>query len=280
MTTDRGFNQRRLLTVYFILTFAISWGAILILAGPDGIPATPDQAVMLGMAMLIGPTVAGILLTGIASGKGGYHDLLSRLVRGRVGIRWYAMALLIAPLTTAVVVLVLWLFSSDFTPSISTSDDKANLVIMGFVAGLMVGIFEELGWTGFAIPMMLRRYSILSTGLIVGLLWGAWHLLLFWESDSFFGVFPFALLIARLFFWLPAYRILMVWVYDRTHSLFVVILMHMSLVATLQIIDPSLAENNLLIFILVRGAALWVIAGVVILANRGRIKQVNAYQSR
>ena len=42
------------------------------------------------------------------------------------------------------------------------------------MAGLMVGIFEELGWTGFAIPRLRLRYNVFTTGIIVGLVWGAW----------------------------------------------------------------------------------------------------------
>ena len=42
---------------------------------------------------------------------------------------------------------------------------------MGIVGGLVVGFFEELGWTGFAIPTLMRlRYGVLGTGLIVGVL--------------------------------------------------------------------------------------------------------------
>lgn len=154
------------------------------------------------------------------------------------------------------------------------SENKISLLIMGIIAGLMVGLFEELGWTGFAIPRMRSRYGILETGLIVGLLWGLWHFLLFWEKDSFSGVLPLVLLLARLFSWLPAYRILMVWVYDHTESLFVVILMHTSLVATLMIIDPVLSGGSLVTLILVRAAVLWVIAGMVTAARRQKIEAV------
>jgi membrane protease YdiL (CAAX protease family) len=268
MTTVKDLIKRHPLTIYFTLTFAISWGAILILAGPEGIPATADQLVVLGIAMLLGPSVAGILLTGLASGRVGFRELVSRLLRWRVNAHWYAVALLTAPLSTAATLLVLSLFSPEFTPSILTSDDKAALILMAIVGGLMVGFFEELGWTGFAIPRMRLRYGILATGLTVGLLWGAWHFLLFWESDSFSGAFPLALLLARLFSWLPAYRVLMVWVYDRTESLLVAMLMHASLVATLQIIDPSLTGERLLTFILVRAAVFWVIVVAVLSAQR------------
>ena len=101
---------------------------------------------------------------------------------------------------------------------------------------------------------------------------------MFWESDTFLAALPFALLLARLFSWLPAYRMFMVWVYDRTESLLVVILMHVSLVATLQIIDPVLTGGRLLIFILVRAALLWAIVAAVAAANRGRFERDQADQ--
>ena len=271
MKTMKDLVRRHAVPIYFALTFAISWGAVLAVVGPHGIPIAADQAVVLGMAVLLGPSAAGILLTGLASGRVGYRELVSRMLRWRVGARWYAVALLTAPLSTAVALLALSLFSSDFVPSIVTSDDKVMSLVMGVVAGIMVGFFEELGWTGFAIPRLRLRSSVLTTGLVVGLLWGAWHFILFWESDSFSGVLPLALLLVRLFSWLPAYRVLMVWVHDRTESLLVVMLLHVSLVATLLTMDPSLAGGSLLIFILARAAVLWMLAGAVTMAADGRL---------
>ena len=278
MTKAKDFIKRHPLLIYFTLTFIISLGAVLILAGPNGIPVAANQAVVLGMALLLGPSVAGILLTGLTSWSDGFRELLSRLLRWKVSTRWYGVALLTTPLTTVVVLLVLSLFSSEFTPNILISDDKASLILMSLVAGLIVGIFEELGWTGFAIPKLRQRYSVSATGLVVGLLWGAWHFIMFWESDSFSGALPLANLLAGLFAWLPAYRILMVWVYDRTESLLVVMLMHVSLVATTAIIDPSLKGGGLLTFILVRADVLWIIVEVVTMANsrqfdKGRVGQ-------
>lgn len=268
MATIKDFIKRQPLPIYFSLVFIISWCAIFVLAGPGGIPASADQMMALGMAMLLGPAFASILLTGITNGKAGYRNLLSLLFRWRVHPRWYAVALLTAPLSTAVVLLALSPISLKFIPGILIAEDKLTLIMMGVVGGLTVGFFEELGWTGFAIPQMRLRYNIPVTGFIVGLIWGAWHFLLFWESDSFSSAFPLILLLARLFSWLPAYRILMVWVYDRSESLLVVILMHASLVATLVIIDPSLTGVDLLTLILVRALVLWCIVGVITVTDR------------
>jgi uncharacterized protein len=89
--------------------------------------------------------------------------------RWRVGARWYAVALLTAPLVFTAVLIPLWLISPVFRLGIFASDAKVSFVLMNIVVALIVGIFEELGWTGFAVPTLLRlRYSVLATGLIVG----------------------------------------------------------------------------------------------------------------
>lgn len=254
---------------YFILTFVLTWGGMALVIGLDGFPIASEQLETLGplvyIAMLIGPSVAGILMTYLLDKGQGLRELRSHLLKWRVNIRWYAITLLTAPIVALVILLVLSLLSPEFSPALLSADNKLMLLLSWFVGGFMIGLFEELGWTGFAVPRMRKHYSMITTGLVVGFLWGAWHFLPFWEIDSFTATLPFALLLARLFSWLPPYRILMVWVYDRTESLLLVILMHASLVATLQIIVPiELAGSHLLIWLVAWAIALWIIAtGVV-----------------
>ncbi len=253
---------------YFVLTFFLTWGGMALIIGFDGFPISSEKIDELGplvyMAMLIGPSVAGLLLTYSVDGGQGLREIGSRLRKWRVELRWYAVALLTAPLVAFVILLFLSLFSSEFSPGIFHEDNPIALALGWFVGGLMIAFFEELGWTGFAIPRMRKSSGVVVTGLIVGLLWGVWHFLPFWEEDSFAKTLPFALLLARLLAWLPPYRILMVWVYDRTTSLLVVILMHASLVATLQVIVPiDLEGSDLLTWLVAWALALWVIVTAV-----------------
>ncbi len=265
MKIVKSFITGRPALAYFVLAFAISWGAVLIVAG--GVPVSEDQLELLGAAMLLGPSIAGLALTGLVYGRSGFRDLRPRFFKWRVNARWYAVALLTAPLSIGAALLALSLFSSDYVPAIVNADDRLVLLLSGIAAGLVVGVFEELGWTGFAVPRLRERYSVLVTGgIIVGMLWGAWHFILFWESDSFSSALPFALLLARLFSCLPFYRVLMVWVYERTESLFVAILMHASLVVSLVVIEPPLTDRDLLIYILAR-AVVWGVIATVVMAK-------------
>jgi membrane protease YdiL (CAAX protease family) len=274
MTTLDDLIKKHALPIYFVLAFAITWGCMALVIGPGGFPITAARFEAVGplvyVAMLVGPSAAGLLLTGLVEGRAGFRDLLSRLLRWRVGARWYAVALLTAPLLAMGVLLVLSLFSPEFLPALFTADDWPSLLLSGIAAGIAVGLFEELGWTGFAVPWMRLRYGVLATGIIVGLLWGAWHFLPFWESDTFSRALPLALLLARLFAWLPPYRVLMVWVYDHTESLLVVILMHASLVfSTLALPSMALTGVPLLTWLLVWAAVLWGVVGAVVVAGGG-----------
>jgi uncharacterized protein len=285
MTTIKAFIKRHPLLTYFALAFAISWGVVLIVVGPGGFPGTKEQIDMLLpfviLAMLAGPLVAGILLTGLVYGGAGFRHLLTGMARWRVGARWYAVALLTAPLLFTAVLLALSLTSPIFLPGIFTTDDKATLLLSGIAGGLVVGIFEELGWTGFAVPRLRLRYDILTTGLIVGVLWGAWHFLTngFWPSSSLSGGLSLSLFLpAHLFTFLvgqlPAYRVLMVWVYDRTGSLLVAMLMHASLTASTLILGPlAISGVALLTYCLALAAALWVVVAAVAVANSGHLSR-------
>jgi membrane protease YdiL (CAAX protease family) len=262
-TTVTAFVRQHPVLAYYALTFAVSWGGVFLVVGPGGLPATPEQRMPIGLTMLAGPSVAGLLLTGFVDARAGYRALRSRLLKWRVGVRWFAVALLSAPLLTAAVRLALSLRSPEFLPAVAMMDDLAARLVPAFAGGLLVGVCEEIGWTGFAIPRLRRRYGLLGTGLVLGIVWGAWHFLMFWERDSLSGALPLALLLVRLFAWLPAYRVLMVWVYDRTGSLLVAILMHASLAAA-----QLLAGTANLTSILAWATTLCVVAGAVALADR------------
>jgi uncharacterized protein len=278
MRTIEAFIKSHPLLTYFVLTFAVSWGGFVLVVGPGGFPGTGSQfdtlTTFVVLAMLAGPSVAGLLLTGLVSGRAGFRELLSRLLRWRVGARWYAVAFLTAPILAAAV-----LFALSISPPIFTTDAKASLVLSSVVAGLIGGFFEELGWTGFAIPRMRVRYGVLATGLVVGVLWGTWHLLqILWVGGTYSGGLPLVLFLTLYFFsavaQLTAYRVLMVSVYDRTGSLLVAMLMHTGLiVGTIFIFTPLATGVAFLTYTWVLAAALWVVVGAVAVATHGHLSR-------
>jgi membrane protease YdiL (CAAX protease family) len=269
--------KRHPVLIYFALVFVISGGGIVLIIGPGGFPLNAEQFASFGpllyAAILAGPCLAGILLTGIVDGWPGIRDLLTRLRRWRVGWTWYAVALLPA-LVMTVAALLLSLMSSDFRPAILDSNGKLGILLGALGPAILVGSLEEIGWTGFAVPHLRLRQSILATGLVIGVVWGAWHFPLFWQPDSFSGALPLVILLTMLFSWLPPLRVLLVWVHDRTLSLPVVMLMHAAVsFVTLTVRPEGLTGTRLLASLLVSPATMWLLLAAVGVANRWQLSR-------
>ena len=290
MATIKSFIKRHPVLTYFALTFAISWGGVLILGAPYGMPTTSEQFEKVWPIVFIpyflGPSLVGLLMTGLVNGKAGFRELVSRFLKWRVGFLWYMIAILTAPLLVTLILLALSLASPVFLPAIFTTADKFGLILLGIMVGLIFGgIMEELGWTGFAVPTLMLRYNILTTGFIVGFLWGAWHFLpTFWGSGDPSGALSLSLFLPPCLFYigvLPAYRVLMVWVYSRTGSLLVNMLMHMSITAsTLFILSPAARGIPLMIYYLILTVAMWGVVAVVAVTNRGQFERGTVGQNR
>ncbi|NPV75640.1 MAG: CPBP family intramembrane metalloprotease [Anaerolineae bacterium] len=278
MSTIKPFILRHPVFFYFFITFALSWGGVFILGRPYGMPAHPDQSAkvwpIVFMPFFLGPVIGSLLMTGIISGRAGFRSMRARLFKWRVGFRWYAVALFIAPLVVGVVAILLSLISKEFLPIIATAEDKVGTIVRGILIGLLFGgLLEELGWTGFAVPTVRQLHGVFSTGLIVGFLHGLWHLLpTYWATGDSSGVLSLTNFIPPLFFYagvLPAYRILMVWAYDHTESLLLCILMHASLTASAPwILLPATTGISLVIYYLIITVVLWAVVGWVVFSKR------------
>jgi membrane protease YdiL (CAAX protease family) len=154
---------------------------------------------------LFGPAAAAIIVTGITGGKSGVRALLQRVVHWRVGPIWYVVAIgLPAILFGAVVGLHLLLGgSSTFQPG--------NAWVLTLILAVLV-IGEEVGWRGFALPRLQLRYNSLVASLILGLLWGAGHLVnaMIPGLSYYWTAFPAFLL------WIIALTILFTWIANHT----------------------------------------------------------------
>jgi membrane protease YdiL (CAAX protease family) len=257
--------RRHPVVSFYVLAFAISWGAIVAVVGPAGMTGTGSTIFLSGIVSLAGPGIAGVLMTWLTGGRSGLRDLRSRLLRWRVGIRWYAVALLTAPIVMAGTVFVLSVFDPAFLPEIVTTDDRLRLLAMGIGAGLVCPIFEEVGWTGFATPHLLERQGVLGTGLLIGVLWSIWHLPFFAGTTDPSGLVPAPVLVAILLFsWLPPYRVLMTSVYANTRSVLLAILMHAPIFAGMYVLADEATGLGLVIKLLAWGAAFWAIALVAL----------------
>jgi membrane protease YdiL (CAAX protease family) len=263
-------SPRSALPAYFLVAFGISWAGVLLVATRTGLPAprgTPEANRYLAfLAMLAGPSLASLGLTALIDGVRGLRELAARLGRWRVGARWYA-ALLIAPGILALTLGGLSLASPAYAPAIFSAASPDLTIAAALVGGLGAGLFEELGWTGFATPRLLERYRWPRAGFLLGVVWAAWHGLAdFWGGAAYGSLWGPHLL--EWFVALAAFRMLMTWVYAHTRSLLVGVLLHASSTGGQMLLWPAAGPGEELIWYGLFACALWVAVGVVGLRAR------------
>jgi membrane protease YdiL (CAAX protease family) len=244
-----SFIKRQSLLIFFALTFALDGVATLLLA---------SDSTILPFALVLIPTVTALALTALTDGWAGVKALLGRVVRWRVGLRWYAVVLGL-PVVVALAIVgsaVLLgapaadLFGKTFTP--------ATLIVVALV--LLPALLEELGWRGYALPKLLAARSALTASLVLGALWAAFHLPLYLPGQMYDGVplWP-----------LPTYIIatsfLLTWVFVNTRgSVLMVSLLHAALNAVTPLtwgIDPVVAWELRAVVLAVAALVLIAIAG-------------------
>ena len=170
-------------------------------------------------------------------------------------------------------------FSPAFLPGIFTVEDKIPRLMMNLAAAAITGICEEVGWTGFVTPRLRQRYGGPATGLLIGGLWGFWHVLPLAVLPSLVYSAPLSpagyiafRTVTTLLGPLVAFRVIMVWVYDNTQSVLVLVLMHVSLTATSMLAQPeNLSGTTNFIMDTVGLTVMWIVAGIVGAASRRRL---------
>jgi uncharacterized protein len=177
------------------------------------------------------------------------------------------------------------LASAEYLPGILSSEsplarsmglatiNPGIIVGLAIAAGLVAGLFEELGWTGFATPRMLARQGCLAAGLMLGLLWATWHIGadVTGTAAAWGDQWPWRVLTWMYAGMVPC-RVLMTWVYRHTRSLLLGILMHTAYTAGQALLQPAAAGNteNVVWWGLL-GLALWAVVGLVALADRAHL---------
>ena len=257
--TANGWLDRHPLLGYAVLCFAISWGSILCLLAATGFdlsPLQPLQAGLIFLAILAGPSASGLILTAVLDGRTGLRRLGSALLRWKLHPRWYAMALLTAPV---LLLAILWPLDAAGAPAFAP---RFQSVLFG--VGLAAGGLEEIGWTGFATPRLLARRRTGMAGLLLGLIWAFWHLLadFRYNFEAMGTAWPLEFAIVYIATLTP-YRMLMTWLYSHTNSLLLAILMHASYTGWLLVLFPATSLTQSLSWQTAFALLLWLAVVVV-----------------
>ncbi len=266
---EQNFLERHSVVIYFVLVFTIAWIGSFVLVGPKFVTGSIiefSDVGLMAIVMLGAPFIAGLLMTYLTDGKLGIEHLFVRMTRFRVAGRWY-LPLLIFPALLLCISLLLGIFvSSELAPTLG---------LLGIFGGPLAGFLEETGWIGFAYPKMQGKASALRTGIYLGIIHGVWHIAAdFLGNSNAFGAYWLPYFFG-FFLHVMALRVLIVWVYSNTDSLFLAMLMHASSTGFYGIlISTTMTPVNFVIFYNAYGVVLCLAASVVALKYGRTLKAV------
>ena len=199
----------------------------------------PPVAMQLGA---LSASIAGILLVVMEGRKGGLRELLGRFLIWRVGLRWWAFALLYGIVLS---VGALYLFDLFGGPPVDWSGLPPLYTVVPWfiILTILAGIGEEFGWRGFLLPRLQTRYNALVSSLIVGVAWAIWHIPMFfiegtsqYELRQLGGLLPAVLGFSLL---VIVNSIQFAWVFNNTRgSVLLVAVLHGASNAWAGYLDP------------------------------------------
>ena len=241
----RGFIGRHRLTVFFTLAYLFSWYPWLI-ALARGKTTGPNP---------LGPFIAAIVVLGLSDGWRGIRALLARIVRGRIGLRWYAIVFGLPFVLCLIAVCLTNAFG--FHSALPASNAWRELPDRFIFIFLFIALGEEPGWRGFALPELQRRFSPFKASLILAFFWGVWH----------------APLLGNEFAWniVPAFLVSVVgatlvqtWIFNCTGgSVFAPMLVHATVNTLSGGLMLPLFHGNAVIVLWWSYAIVWLLAGVI-----------------
>jgi membrane protease YdiL (CAAX protease family) len=270
--------RKRPLLFFFLMAYMFSWIVLIpgILAVWGILPG--DYTIWSVASSFAGPTLAAIIMTNITEGKAGLLRLRQRLQQRRAGWQWYLFILVGIPALNLLGIIIQPGALATFQglePNLLVSY-LAYFVIVFFAVGLP----EEIGWRGFALPRMQPRYGPLRGTLLLGILWCFWHLPRFLAPDQGGGpgtsFTAFLTNFSLFFLFVMALTIIFTWIFNHTRgSIFTAIVAHAAVDTPQVVLIPlflavDMTSRNLALVIGFGAPAL-----LILILTRGRL----GYQS-
>jgi membrane protease YdiL (CAAX protease family) len=179
-----------MLVPFLLISFGLAWGILaLFVFFPEQMNKAFGELTgqhPLFFLAVYAPAIAALVIVTWCSGYAGVRRYFSRLLIWRCSPAWYGFLLIGIPLvyygSSA-------LKGDPFPGSFPFSSFKAFMLALFFTA--IKGPVEELGWRGLALPLIQRKVAPLWAGLVLGVIWGFWHLPAFLLSGTPQGAWSF-----------------------------------------------------------------------------------------
>lgn len=253
--------RRHTVISFLVIAFAFSW-AIWIPMALAGARVYQGQPWPNHIPGLFGPMVAAFVMSAIVAGRSGILDLLKRMFRWRVAPVWYVAAL--SPLAFFGLAAVARAATGQGWPDLAELGKFSSLPVVAvpvmFLFLLVTAYAEETGWRGFAVPEMLKKRSLLTTAVVIGLFWVLWHVPSMFMIENYRQM---GLAILPTFtLGIVSGSILLAWMYRGSGgSVFIVALWH----ASYNLVAGTAAAHGLVAAIVSTAVMVW--AGVIVVVE-------------
>ncbi|NIQ09909.1 MAG: CPBP family intramembrane metalloprotease [Gammaproteobacteria bacterium] len=169
-------STKKELITFFLLAFGWMWLLNLprVLATLGWLDIPGILSTILGYLAVFGPAIAAFILTGIRSGKLGIKSLWRHGWQIDFEKKWLLPAIFLVPISGLITWLILYMI--DVPIQWQYGAPPALLFPIGLLIWLLNAYPEEYGWRGYALPRLMEKFSPLIASLILGALWGFWHL--------------------------------------------------------------------------------------------------------
>lgn len=252
---------------FFVMAFLFSWIAVTPLLLNKSLPVEPFQ--MLGA--FAGPTLSAVIVIAAQDGSVGLKTFFKRYIQWRAGLFWW-LIVLFGVLVALNIVATIILGSSVPTEFFKNIGLILPTYLITLIVGVILGpLWEEPGWRGFALPRLQGRFGPLWGSIILGTLWGLWHL------PGYAGGWMEASLLALMLSSI-SFSIFMTWIYNNTRgSILLMVLLHSSSNAAISIgvkvlpVDMSPAMHSFVFGGWIPAIMSLALAALVLLISKGNL---------
>lgn len=174
--------EARNLFFFFLLAFGFTWSTVALihifgLKLPTGMsdPVTPLK-LLIGALGSIGPSLAAFIVTAFSEGKQGVKALWKRFWNRNMSIKWFIVILVFYDTLRLIANLIARIVDGEAYPIFDPSNPLGMPIPLLISAFIISGMGEEFGWRGYALPRFQARWSALTSGILLGIIWISWHI--------------------------------------------------------------------------------------------------------
>ena len=176
----KAFEPRNL-AFFFLIVFGLNsiLCVLFTILNPKPPTSLTDPSVLFWVLVVvptvIGPALAAFFVTAFTEGKSGVRALWRRFWNRNLSLKWLLVTLLGYEVLRLVTTLAFRTIDGQPYPLVDTSNPFWMIIPSFLTSFIISGMAEEFGWRGYVLPRFQAKWNALTSSIVLGLIWAAWH---------------------------------------------------------------------------------------------------------